>query len=466
VQSSINPRNVSRPASNVLIVSRADLAVKCKSALENAGLATLICESPEDARRLARTPPPLATVIGLADRPNGVETRAIRELAAAYPMTPIFGILTLPSPASERFVRNFMDRGLLHGAFTQPFELHQLVSAIQRLSGKPATASIIPGNTDRDDDEDMGIIGRSTAIEKIRHAIRKVAQTDVPVLITGESGTGKELAALAIHRQSRRCANPFVAINCAGMPEGLVASELYGHERGAFTGAVTARTGRIEAAKEGSCFLDEIGDLPVDVQGYLLRFLQEKKIERVGSTASKIVDARVIAATHTDLQTAVSEKKFREDLFYRLNIFSIKIPPLRERGDDIELLARHFIQNFAAELNSPVRGLREDALDALQRYNWPGNVRQLIAVLQRVIVMAEGAWISAAELHLPGTAAETAAPPPTLAEARRGAEASSIRYALEATGSNVQRAARTLGISRNTLYRLAERHAITLRDQP
>jgi DNA-binding NtrC family response regulator len=305
---------------------------------------------------------------------------------------------------------------------------------------------------------DAAMIGDSAAMRALLATLRKVSATEAPVLITGESGTGKELAANAIHRGSRRAGGPFVPINCAALPKTLIASELFGYEKGAFTGADQRRIGRIQAADGGTLFLDEIGDLPLDMQAHLLRFLQESTIDRVGGVHPIKVDVRVIAATNVALRKAVAEGAFREDLFFRLNVLTIEMPPLRARGDDIETLAAHFAAKFAREAPRPIRGLSPEAQAVVRRYPWPGNIRELIASMRRAVVMADGPWIRPEDLGLPTDAADAGGHP--LAAARRGVEETLIRQALAAHRNNVKRAAEHLGVSRVTLYRLMDKHGI------
>ena len=226
---------------------------------------------------------------------------------------------------------------------------------------------------------------------------------DVPVLITGESGTGKELVARAIHGQSARSSGAFVAINCGAIPETLLESELFGYEKGAFTGAVQQRKGRIESAQGGTLFLDEIGDIPLGLQVKLLRFLQDHKIQRLGGKESITVDVRILAATNIDLQKAINEGRFRDDLYFRLCVVSIAIPPLRERGSDIILLARAFLLRFSSELKKPIKGFTPQAVEALLSYGWPGNVRELENRVKRAVVMAEGGYVTPENLELQDT---------------------------------------------------------------
>ena len=234
-----------------------------------------------------------------------------------------------------------------------------------------------------------GIVGRSSALREVLDLVDMVAPSDSTVLLLGETGTGKELVARAIHDRSRRRDRSFVKLNCAAMPTGLLESELFGHERGAFTGAIAQKVGRLEVADKGSLFLDEIGDIPLELQPKLLRVLQEREFERLGSTRTKKVDIRVVAATHRDLEEMIQEKQFRSDLYYRLNVFPISIPPLRERPEDIPLLVRHFAQQFAQRMNKVIDAIPLETMEALTRYSWPGNIRELQNVIERAVVVYE-----------------------------------------------------------------------------
>jgi formate hydrogenlyase transcriptional activator len=234
-----------------------------------------------------------------------------------------------------------------------------------------------------------GIVGQSPALREVLQQVEMVASSDSTVLLLGETGTGKELIARAIHNCSHRKNRTFVKLNCAAIPSGLLESELFGHERGAFTGAITQKIGRLELADEGSLFLDEIGDIPLELQPKLLRVLQEREFERLGSTKTKQVDVRVVAATHRDLDEMIVEKQFRSDLYYRLNVFPISIPPLRERPEDIPLLVRHFVQLFAQRMNKTVDAIASETMEALTRYSWPGNIRELQNVMERSVVVYE-----------------------------------------------------------------------------
>lgn len=303
-----------------------------------------------------------------------------------------------------------------------------------------------------------GMLGASPKMRDVFTAIRKVATTDAPVLITGENGTGKELAALAIHRLGSRGEGPFIAINCGAIPENLLESELFGHEKGAFTGAHLQRKGRVELARGGTLLLDEIGDLTGPLQVKLLRFLQEHRIERIGGREQIEVDVRVIAATNRDLKLAMKEGRFREDLYYRLGVVVIPLPPLREREGDILLLATIFLQRYSAEAKRKALAFTPQALRALERYEWPGNVRELENRVKRAVIMAEGTKVTPADLDL-----ETGSmryERTTLKEARESAEKEYVQRALKRHNGNVTRAAAELDVSRPTMYELMEKLGI------
>ncbi len=306
------------------------------------------------------------------------------------------------------------------------------------------------------------IVGESAAMRQVTALVRRFEQTDEPVLITGESGTGKELLARAIHDGSRRAKGPFVAVNCAAIPAGLVASELFGYEKGAFTGAAARSIGQIEFANGGTLFLDEIGDMPVDLQAHLLRFLQEGQIRRVGGREMIGLNVRIVSATNVRLGQAIAEGRFREDLFYRLNVLTLQVPPLRERQEDITPLAIHFLQNAQRDFNRKVDGFSAEALAALHRYRWPGNVRELMSVVRRAVVVGDGPLIEVGTLagldDRPPAPSAMAAPRPGSPEER-----DVLLRTLERTGENVTSTADALSVSRVTLYRMLRRHGITLK---
>lgn len=313
------------------------------------------------------------------------------------------------------------------------------------------------------------MVGASAPMRRVYETIRKFAHTDAPVLIVGESGTGKELAALAIHERSSYAQGPFVPINCGGLPPTLIVSELFGHEKGSFTGAHQRKVGRIEAAQGGTVFLDEIGDLPLELQPHLLRFLQEKTIDRVGGHKPIPLDVRVIAATNADLTKAMQEGRFREDLFFRLNVLTLRMPALRERDRDVDVLSKFFVRKFAEEISRPTPRFDDSALSAMRAHRWPGNVRELVSCVRRAVIVSEGEHIGAEDLGLGeagecarrnGEAGATDQAVPPLKQALGELEAVLVRKALRLKRQNVKRAAEQLGVSRVTLYRLMEKHGI------
>ena len=306
--------------------------------------------------------------------------------------------------------------------------------------------------------EFAGLLGASQSMQQVFRHIRLVGSSEVPVLITGESGTGKELVARAIHGQSKRSNGAFVPINCGAITDTLLESELFGYEKGAFTGAVQQRKGRIESAQGGTLFLDEIGDIPLGLQVKLLRFLQNHEIQRLGGKETIVVDARILAATNIDLQKAIKEGRFREDLYYRLCVVSIDIPPLRERGSDIPLLARMFLSRFSAEFKKPLKGFTPQAIEALASHGWPGNVRELENRVKRAVVMAEGWYVTPENLELQTTVSGVDAS--TLKASRDHREKELVRLAMEKSEGNVTKAASYLGVSRPTLYQLLARYGL------
>jgi formate hydrogenlyase transcriptional activator len=299
------------------------------------------------------------------------------------------------------------------------------------------------------------LIGSSPSLQKVRNAVRMVAPTDSAVLIQGETGTGKELVARSVHENSIRKHHPYVKLNCAAIPADLLESELFGHERGAFTGAWTQTTGRFQQAHKGTIFLDEIGDLPLELQPKLLRVLQEQEFERLGSSRTIRVNVRVVAATNQDLWRMVQERKFRADLFYRLNVFPIGIPPLRERKEDIPLLARHFIRKLAESMNREINHLSDEFLSVLELHDWPGNIRELQNFLERAVILSEGPRLLPPHRELPAMVkSRPPAAAQTLAEAERNHIAEALRQSGGVIGGRDGAAAR-LGVARTTLlYRM------------
>lgn len=317
-----------------------------------------------------------------------------------------------------------------------------------------------------------GIIGKSPRMEEVYDMVRQVASTNASVLIQGESGTGKELIARSIHYNSRRKERPLVALNCAALAEGVLESELFGHEKGAFTGAVKRKTGRFELAHHGTLFLDEIGDIPVPTQIKLLRVLQEHEFERVGGEKTIKVDARIIAATNRDLLTAVREGRFREDLYYRLNVVTVNLPPLRERREDVPALADHFLDRFAKETGRRIEGIEPAAMELLVRYDWPGNVRELENIIERAVVLEKGPEVSPASLPLTLRDGADTVCDLTLPEGKAGLtdlledlERQLIVKALKDNDGSQTAAAASLGLKRSTFRYKLEKYGLVSSEQ-
>jgi DNA-binding NtrC family response regulator len=344
---------------------------------------------------------------------------------------------------------------------TLPIDTERVITTLGHAYGMASLQDCGPQKTPLPD-LDTEMVGCSTLMLALFRNIRKVAGTDATVLISGETGTGKELTAQAIHERSARANQPFVTINCGAIPDTLIQAELFGHEKGAFTGATQRKIGRLEAANGGTVFLDEIGDLPLDQQTNLLRFLQEKQVDRIGGQAPVAVDVRIIAATHVDLEQAVALGRFREDLYHRLNVLCLRVPSLRDREGDIKLMANHFFRQFAAGRGKSLRGFSREAIECINSYQWPGNVRELINRIRRAAVMCDGRIITPKDLGLADRCATMRQP--TLEEARNQAEIEVIRAGLERNDHNLTRTARELDIARITLYRLLEKHKIAVRN--
>jgi DNA-binding NtrC family response regulator len=331
----------------------------------------------------------------------------------------------------------------------KPFTDEELISAVSRVLEKLRMRRSARETSDGPSGAAHGLLGESTPVREVLRAVSKAASTTATVLITGESGTGKELVARAIHYASSRASAPFVPVNCGGIPEGLIESELFGHVRGAFTGATESRAGFFHTADGGTIFLDEISEMSLSMQVKLLRVLEDTEVCMVGSDKPRKVDVRILAATHKDLPALVKRSAFREDLFYRLNVVTIAVPPLRERGSDILLLANHFADRFAAEMGRPSPQFSDDVLQALKNYHWPGNVRELENVIQRLVVMSEGAVVEAPDL--PSVMRFSVPAESGLNRTLAQAEAEHVRNVLAAVGGNKTRAAEILGVDRKTL---------------
>ncbi|GHF99431.1 PEP-CTERM-box response regulator transcription factor [Thalassotalea marina] len=309
---------------------------------------------------------------------------------------------------------------------------------------------------------DIGIIGNSSSIDRLRTMIKRIAPTQITALLLGESGTGKEVTANAIHLASDRKKKPFIAINCASIPETLLESELFGFEKGAFTGAVRTTKGKIECAEGGTLFLDEIGDMPFNLQAKLLRFLQEKKIERLGGRQEIDVDVRVVCATNQNLEEMVAAKEFREDLFYRVSEITLNIPPLRDREEDPIILAKFFLQRYAQEYKSNVKAFAEDALSAIKHHKWPGNIRELQNKVKSSVIMATGTQVTAMDLGFFDHEGKELQLDLNLRKVREQAECLTIQKAYALTEGNMSKCAELLGVTRPTLYSLIEKYSLNI----
>ncbi len=419
--------------------------------LEAAGYEVDTCESGEEAlSHIPRTRPELL----ITDlRMDGMDGMALFDnVRRRHPMLPVI-ILTAHGSIREAVSAT---RNGAYSFVTKPFDSYDLM---QQIEGALAVSG---GTGDRADAGDQGwrrdIITASPTMEELLERARRVAASDAAVLIRGESGTGKELLARAIHRASPRAAGPFVAVNCGAIPEQLLESELFGHRKGAFTGATSDHEGLFPAASGGTLFLDEIGDMPFALQVKLLRVLQEGQVRPVGSTRAERVDVRVISATHRDLEEALEQGTFREDLYYRLNVVSLDLPRLAERREDVPVLARHFLRHVAQRYGRRMEGFSPEALEQLVSAPWPGNVRQLYNVVEQVVTLAATPLVSA-DLVREALRGEPDDIVP-FAEARRQFEREYLERLLQMTGGNVSQAARLARRNRTEFYRLMDRHRL------
>jgi two-component system NtrC family response regulator len=409
---------------------------------------------------LGKEKPPVVTLdLGLPPRPDGVE-EGFRALGEMLERDGFVKVIIITGQGEKDNALNAVGQGA-YDFFCKPIQIDELKVVLSRafhLSQLEMENRELQQRVGQEAFEEM--LGTSPKMQEVFAGIRKVATTEVPVLITGESGTGKELVARGIHRQSGRKDGSFVVINCGAIPENLLESELFGHEKGAFTGAHIQRKGRIEAAHGGTLFLDEIGELSLALQVKLLRFLQEQRIERVGGREEIVVDARVLAATNTDLKQGISDGRFREDLYYRIGVVSIDLPPLREREGDILLLANVFLKKYAAENKKKIKGFAKQALREIEAYGWPGNIRELENRIKRAVIMTEGSRITPMDLELASSYAKYEYQGKDLKEARDAMERDLIRRAISRNKGNLTKTAEELGLSRPTLYELMEKLGI------
>ena len=395
--------------------------------------------------------------LGLPPRPNDPD-EGLEVLSAVLALDPLAKLIVVSGQGDKRNALRAVGAGAAD-FLCKPVDMDQLALVLQRcvyMAELEQEYRAMQHSARPDVFENM--IGANPQMQAVFEMIRKVAPTSASVLILGESGTGKEMVAQALHRRSSRSSGPFVAINCNTIPENLLESELFGHEKGAFTGADAQRKGHIESAAGGTLFLDEIGELPASVQVKLLRFLQEKCFQRVGGRQEIQSDARVLAATNRNLRESAADGKFREDLYFRLAVVVIKVPPLRERGDEIILMSKAFLRDYGTEHAKTGLTFAPDALRALSLHSWPGNVRELQNRVQRAVIMADGKRVTARDLELTDTL--SALPSQTLKEARESVEREMIQDALRRHRGKITSAAVELGVSRPTLYELMEKLGI------
>ena len=399
----------------------------------------------------AEEPAVVTLDLGLPPDPDGV-TEGFATLEAILALKPDTKVIV----ASGHGARDSALKAIADGAwdfYAKPIDIDALGLIVARAFHVHALEAENRRLAQRHEGETAlgGMITASPEMLKVTRTIERVAGADVSVMLLGASGTGKELLARGLHDASPRARGAFVAINCAAIPDTLLESELFGHEKGAFTGAVKTTEGKIEQAQGGTLFLDEVGDIPLPLQVKLLRFLQERVIERIGGRKSIPVDTRIVCATHQDVDAMVADGRFREDLYYRLAEIVVRIPSLAERPGDAGLLARHFLKKYAKTMNPGVTGLSPDARSAIDAWGWPGNVRELENRMKRAVIMAEGKLVTAADLDLAGDAEDA---PLNLRAARETADRKAIRHALARAEGNISNTAKLLGVSRPTLYDL------------
>jgi DNA-binding NtrC family response regulator len=429
------------PATRQLIYVSRDPSAELNTRFNQRGWHVEVVGSARDVRRAVRAG---MAAGGLLDLSSEFQPHEIAAFESCLTIPNVGWVAaTTPGQLQDAALRRLV-RDYCFDYVTVPYSGDRIVDSVGHAYGMISLGE--PASNDGSQGAEGEMVGSCDAMLALFRSIRKVAMTDAPVFISGESGTGKELTAVAIHERSARRNAPFVPINCGAIPPHLLQSELFGYERGAFTGASQRKIGRVEAANGGTLFLDEIGDLPLESQASLLRFLQERKVERLGGHGSIDVDVRIISATHVDMTAAMIEGRFRSDLYHRLCVLQIDEPPLRARGKDIELLARHMLERFKKDASRRLRGFAPDAIAALHNYGWPGNVRELI---NRVI--------TARDLEL---AEYVEIVPVSLAQAREAAERQAIELALLRHRGRLGDAAQELGISRVTLYRLLCSHGM------
>jgi two-component system, NtrC family, response regulator len=455
---------MSQNAKPKLLVVEDDLGLQRQLRWAYEDYEVLVAGDRESAIALLRSEEPdvVTLDLGLPPDPDGITEgfATLVEILALKPDTKIIvasghgerqSALTAMASGAYDFYQKPVDFDELGMIVARAFHVHALEAENMRLAAQPPEDSTVLGT----------MITAAPEMMKVSRTIERVADADVSVMLLGASGTGKELLANGLHQASGRAKGNFIAINCAAIPENLLESELFGHEKGAFTGAVKTTEGKIEQAHGGTLFLDEVGDIPLPLQVKLLRFLQERVIERIGGRHAIPVDTRIVCATHQDLENMIADGRFREDLYYRLAEIVIRIPSLAERAGDAALLAKHFTTKFAGKLNPQVKGLSPDALSAVDSWGWPGNVRELENRIKRAVIMADGKLVTAADLDLPkANGGDDGGDVINLKAVRESADRVAIRRAISRTEGNISSAAKLLGISRPTLYDLIKQYGM------
>ena len=442
-----------------LLILENDRALRQQLEKTFADLEVTSADTSEQALALVRRFEPDVVLFDLgAGRGPAVAAQSLELLRQILNLSPDTKIIAMTEPDARElavaavglgaadFYYKPLDPGVLSIVVRRAFRIRELEEENWRLKERTGSMAL------------EGIIGVSDAMRSLCRAIEKVAPTNATVLLLGDSGTGKELLARAVHRLSNRSAQQFVAINCAAIPDNLLESELFGYEKGAFTGAAKRTPGKLEAASGGTIFLDEIGEMPASLQAKMLRVLQERTVERIGGRTPIPLDIRIICATNRNLEALIGTQTFRDDLFYRISEVAVRVPPLRERQGDSLLLAQYLVQDMAERFGRPTRGLAPDAIRAIQAHRWPGNVRELENRIKGAVIMAEGPVVTAQDLGLqdPGDDPEYL----NLRVARQRAEAQAVRQSLAVARGNLSRAAELLGVTRPTLYDLLAKHQI------
>jgi two-component system, NtrC family, response regulator len=442
-----------------LLILENDAALRRELEAVFSDLEVTACEASEQTLALVRRTEPDVVLFDLGEArepvPAAQSLNLLRQILTIAPDTKIVAmaehdarelVVAAVGLGASDFYHKPLDASVLSIVVRRALRIRELEEENWRLRERTGAMAL------------EGIVGVSDAMRSLGRAIEKVAPTNATVLLLGDSGTGKELLARSVHRLSGRSHKPFVAINCAAIPDTLLESELFGYEKGAFTGAAKRTVGKLESAEGGTVFLDEIGEMPASLQAKLLRVVQERTVERIGGRVPVPLDLRLVCATNKNLETMIASGHFREDLFYRISEVTVRVPPLRERQGDSLLLAQFLLQQLSERFGKPTRGLAPDAIRAIQAHRWPGNVRELENRIKGAVIMAEGAVVTAADLGLddPGDDPEYL----NLRVARQRAEAQAVRQALAVAKGNLSRAAQMLGVTRPTLYDLLGKHGI------